>query len=403
MKILILTNLYPSQREPTRGVFNFNRFLPLSRLCETRILAPLPWWSRLSRPREWTQTPRETGTGIEVAFPTYWSLPGLPRLHGVGMYASLRSRVAALRRAFPFDAILAAWAYPDGVAAAHIARDLRCPLVTMVLGSDINEHAQRPGLRKQIRRGLVQAEIVIAVSQALRDRVVEIGISPERVIVQHNGVDGARFTLQDRRSARERLGLPLDRPLLCYVGNFKPEKGVATLIEALGHLRRSGARDVLLSLVGNGELEAVLRSRARALDLETQVRFCGRRPHEEIPDWISAADALCLPSYREGCPNVVLEALASGRPVIASRVGGVPEILNAANGIMMSPGDPVALAEGLLEALARPWDPEALRATVPCLSWDQFALTLRDTLASALRGARPLPQAASGQAKSIPG
>src|SRR5262249_16040995 len=153
---------------------------------------------------------------------------------------------------------------------------------------------------------------------------LEIGIAPDRVIVQHNGVDGSRFLPRDRRAARERLGLPLDRPLVCYVGNLKPEKGVRTLIEAMGHLRQHGARDVLLALIGDGEVQETLSARVRALDLETQVRFCGRRPHAEIPDWIGAGDALCLPSYREGCPNVVLEALASGRPVVASRVGGVP-------------------------------------------------------------------------------
>ncbi len=327
--------------------------------------------------------PRDSSTGIEAVFPTYWSVPGLPALHARGMAASLRASVRQIRREFPFDIILAAWAYPDGVAAAHLAREFGCPLVTMVLGSDVNEHARPPLLRRQIRWGLSQSERVIAVSRALRDRVLELGIAPERVIAQHNGVDGAQFVCRDKREARARLNLSPERPLVCYVGNFKPEKGVTVLVEAMGHLRQSGAREVELALVGDGELDATLRERVRALDLQTQVRFCGRRSHAEITDWISACDVLCLPSFREGCPNVVLEALASGRPVVASEVGGIPELLAADNGFLVPPGDPAALARGLQTALGRAWSPEALRATVECLSWDQFGATLLTALTEA--------------------
>jgi glycosyltransferase involved in cell wall biosynthesis len=397
MKVLALTNLYPSTREPTRGVFNRNGFLPLARRCDLRVLAPLPWWSRLSRPGAWLRAPQETATGIPATFPTYWSVPGAPRLHGAAMYASLRAQAHRLRSEFPFDAILAAWAYPDGVAAAHLAQEFACPLVTMVLGSDINEHARSAALREQIRWGLEQAHSVIAVSHALRERVIELGIAPERVVTQHNGVDGSRFRIQDKFALRQRFGLPLDRPIVCYVGNFKPEKGVLTLVEALGRLRQAGQTELFLALVGDGELDAALRARVRALGLETQVRFCGRSPHAEVPNWIGSGDVLCLPSLREGCPNVVFEALASGRPVVASRVGGLPEMLTAENGILVPPSDPEALAAGLQRALARAWEPEALRRSVPCLSWEQFAGTLYTALAKAVqtrneRESRPVEQ-----------
>src|SRR5436309_4987970 len=123
MKTLLFTNLYPYAQAPTRGMYHVSVFGALSRHCEVRLVAPLPWWTRTRRPWEWVTVPRETSTGIDASFPTYWSIPGRHALHGDAMYRSLRGYVANLRREFPFDVILAAWAYPDAVAAARLALD----------------------------------------------------------------------------------------------------------------------------------------------------------------------------------------------------------------------------------------------------------------------------------------
>lgn len=385
MKVLLISNLFPSSFEPTRGVFNLNRFGALSRHCDVRLLCPTPWWSRVRRPREIFNTPSEDFTGIASAFPTYWSLPRMRTAHARGMYLSLAGPVRRLRAEFPFDAILAAWAYPDAVAAAHLARDWGCPLVTMVLGSDINETPKHPNLRRQIVWALGQSERIIAVSSALHDKVVELGIPTERVLVQRNGVDGQRFQVRDKMEARCDLGLALDRSLVVYVGNFKQEKGVAVLVDATAKLGRD---DVDVALVGDGPQKQILLEQARDLGIESQVKFCGRRPHGEIPAWMAAADVVCLPSYREGCPNVVLEALAAGRPVVASRVGGVPELVSDATGVLIPPGDPDALSRGLDRALTRSWEPEGLRASVDCLSWSKFGRTLHYILEAAVEEQR---------------
>lgn len=384
MKVLLFSNLYPSSLEPTRGTFHLNLFTALGCHCDVRLIAPLPWWSRVRRPGEWFTAPCEKDTGIEAMFPTYWSVPHLPVLHGEGMYLSMRRHVALLRKSFPFDVILGAWSYPDAYAAARLAQDFNCPLVTKVLGSDINEIGRYPALRRQIVWALNRSYRTIAVSGALRERVIELGVPAEKVIMHHNGVNGEQFTLQDRDTVRRKLDLPTDRKLICYVGNFKPEKGVDLLIEAMGHLHASGRKDVDLVMVGGGPLEESLRVRSRRLGLEDRIRFVGRRLHSEVPDWISACDVFCLPSRREGCPNVVLEGLASGRPVVATRVGGVPELIDATNGILTPAEDAVALARGLDEAFARPWEPQALRSSVESLSWDAISLTLRDVLTASL-------------------
>lgn len=384
-RVLILSNLYPSPHVPTRGTFNLQGFRALSSYCATRIVVPVLWWERTRRPLEWLLTPRSKATGIEAVYPSCWHVPQFHPLHPWTMHASVSRYVRRIHREFPFDAILASWACPDGVAAARLAREFNCPVVTMVLGTDVNALAAHPALRRHLEWGLQQAAKVITVSGALRDRVTELGVAPERVLVQHNGVDGERFRIRDQRAARERLGLVSERRLVTFVGNLVYEKGVDVLIEAMGELRGPGAENIDLALVGSGGMEETLRHRADALGVGQRVRFCGRRPHEEIADWITAADLFCLPSRREGCPNVVLEALASGRPVVASRVGGVPELVREENGVLAPAEDAAALAGGIRTALARNWEPEALRATVPCLSWDQFGRTLHETLETAIQ------------------
>ena len=394
MKVLLITNLYPSSQEPTRGVFNANSFGALSRYCETRVVVPVCWWKRLRRPRELFSVPLESPAGIAALYPTYWPVPQSPRTHVRAMYAALRTPLQHLRREFPFDVIFAAFAYPDGAAAALLARDMDCPLVIKTLGSDINELANRPALRREVQWALGRAERVIAVSAALRERIIELGVAPERIIMAHNGVDGTRFTIRDRRQARISLGLPLDRSLACYVGNLTAEKGVDVLVEAMGYLRRQGRCDVDLAVLGSGVMDERLHSLVRELGLEDRIRFLGRRPNAEISDWLAACDVFCLPSRREGCPNVVLEALASGRPVVATNVGGVPELLDNRYGILTPVDDPEALAEGLTCALRREWDPGKLRGSVPSLSWDGVARVYRQALEAATRGPWRLHQSA---------
>jgi glycosyltransferase involved in cell wall biosynthesis len=388
LKVLILSNLYPSTLEPTRGMYNLNAFRCLAEKAQVRLIAPLPWWTRVRRPGLLLRAPVEKHTGVHAEFPTYWSWPGAGQLHARGMYASLRGRVRRLRREFPFDVILAAWACPDGVAASMLAEEFNVPLVQMVLGSDINELAQQPELQAQVVRALQRSGRIMSVSEALRQRVIDLGVPAERVVTQYNGVNGDQFRIRDRAECRRELGLPLERRLVCYVGNFRVEKGVDVLVEAMGRLAATGPADADLVLVGDGPLDPSLRERVAALGIGERVHFAGRRGHTEIPNWITAADVFCLASRREGCPNVILEALATGTPVVATAVGGVPELLDGNNGFLAPSEDSEALAAALKAALDREWDREALRRSVKCLSWEEFSDAILRQLHAALAETR---------------
>lgn len=392
LRVLVFTHHYPSPQYPTRASYSTSTYGALARHCELRIVAPIAWWFRVRRPIELVRAPTDSSTGIAATFPTWWSVPRLVRLHERGLWLSLRRYVRRVHDEFPFDVLLSAWAYPDAAAASRFAAELGVPHVTTVLGSDVNEIPRLPGLAEPVRRGLCRADRVVAVSGALGERLVELGVSRDRIVVQHNGVDGRRFAIRDRLAERAALGLPGDRRIVLYVGNLQRAKGGDILLDAQARLvsEPPPGGPPLVCIVGGGELAEPLREQVDRLRIGRHVRLLGPKLHADIHPWMSASDLLCLPSRREGCPNVVLEALASGRPVVAARVGGVPELITEENGVLVAPEDPAALAAGLREALGRTYDPEALRATVPALSWDVVGDRYHDLLLEVLaeRGRR---------------
>lgn len=385
LDVLAFTNQFPSPDDPTRGLFNLRRFEALAELCAVRVIVPVPIWRRINRPGEWLRPPQARYNQLLATYPTYWTIPRVAlAIHSSAVYRSVRRHVAAVRRTFPFDVMLGAFAYPDVVVTERLARDFKCPFAALVMGSDINDLAQRPLLREQIRLALDRACAVFAVSSALGQKVIELGVPANRVIVQRNGVDGAQFQPGDRRVARQKLGVPPDDPLIGLVGNLVHEKGADVFIEAVGTLAATRGNAVRVVVIGEGALRQHMETRAAALGVVDRIRFVGRRPAHEMPTWMTAFDVLCLPSRREGCPNVVLEALACGRPVVASAVGGVPELVNDRNGILVPAEDPSALARGLAAALTRPWNPTELRSSVESLTWTDFGRAVYRVLDSAV-------------------
>lgn len=382
LNVLVYTSLFPSLQSPTRGVFNLHGFLPLTKVCRVGVVAPVPVWLRLRSPRAWL-SPRTTNyEGIEVSYPTYWVLPGVAHhLHARWIYRSVRRHVMERHRVAPFDAIIGSFAYPDVVVAARLADDLGCPLISLVLGSDMNELAQRPLLRPQIKDAFDRSRLVVALTQPLRAKVLALGIPSDKVVVQHNGVDGARFIIRNRDDARQYLKFESKFDTLLFVGNLVHEKGPDVLLEAFGRLHADPSCCARLVFIGDGDMAGLLRDRAAQLGLSQHIHFLGRQSPDKVAWWMAASDVLCLPSRREGCPNVVLEALASGRPVVATAVGGVPELITSTNGLMVSVNDPRALASEIQTALQKKWDPLEVRASLKSLSWEGFSRLFYEAIA----------------------
>jgi glycosyltransferase involved in cell wall biosynthesis len=249
------------------------------------------------------------------------------------------------------EMILCHWVLPSGPPAAAAAVLLGVPLVLVAHGSDVNRYA-RGALGLAARAACAAARRVVAVSEPLRATLVQrLGVARERTAVVPMGV-GEPFTTQlpARREAREALALAADDRVVFFAGDLVPEKGVPELLEAWETLARRAIR-VKLVLGGGGPL----REPAGRVRGPSQAVFLGPIPQVELARWYRAADLFVLPSRSEGSPVTVMEALACGLPVVASRVGGIPDLVeDGATGWLVPPGDADALAAALEGALRSP-------------------------------------------------
>lgn len=385
MRVLVMTKIFPNAAEPLSAPFNRQQIAALGRRCEVEVLAPIPWFPGASLFSRWSSAGR-LGTvprhdridGLEVAHPR---TPYLPRfghalsaaLYGAALYPAVR------RRRDRFDVLLGTWAYPDGVAAVALGRALRLPTVVKLHGSDMDVLSKRPALRRQLAWALPQAACVVAVSRALGDQAAALGVPRERIEIVTNGVDGALFTPRDRAAARAELGRASDaRKWILFVGRVEKDKGMLELAPAFARLAASNP-DAALIIVGDGKGRAAMEETLRPLG--DRVVFTGARPFAEIPIWMGACNLFTLPSHHEGTPNVLLEALASGRRVVATRVGGIPDVVSRPElGALVPVGDADALAAALGEVLAAPYDGAAVAALGARGGWDESAERLHAVL-----------------------
>jgi len=264
---------------------------------------------------------------------------------------------------------------------------LRKPVVVSARGSDINVFSHFRLIRPLIKLVLRRADAVIAVSKALKDVMVNLGCSLEKITVIPNGIDPVKFRPLPGPVARRTLDLPADCPIVLSVGKLIESKGFQLLIEAAVRVRRQRP-DVMFVMIGEGPLRSQLKDMVRSLDLQNNVMIVGARPHEELAAWYSAADLFCLASEREGCPNVLLEALACGCPVITTDVGGTSEIVvSPALGILVE-RTPAAFASAVGEALGHRWDRNAIAAHGRANSWDNVASSLLNVYAGVVPRAK---------------
>lgn len=379
MKVLAITNLFPDSSRPGFATFNRQQLFHLSALCELRLIAPLPWTRRFSMALkgESPAPPEEFEGRAVIEYPSWYYTPKILRdLYGSFFYRSITSAVDRATSGSKPDVIYATWAYPDCWAAVRTGRRLGVPVVSRLHGSDINDYMKYPGRRKLILEGLRGSAAIISVSRDLKDRLAGEGIDPGKIEVLYNGVDRELFHQLERSMARKELGLPAGGKHLLFVGNLNAGKGVDLLIDAIP---ASGVEGVTLHILGDGPMMEALRSRV----CRQNVVFHGRKPFGQIGTWMNAADIFCLPSYDEGTPNVVLESLACGTPVVATDTGGIPEIINDDSGILFRKGDTGDLARALQQAFAREWDRTDIKS--PAGTWEENAATLAGILSAAAR------------------
>ncbi|HVO89671.1 MAG TPA: glycosyltransferase family 4 protein [Casimicrobiaceae bacterium] len=376
MKVVVLSGLYPNTAQPTRGLFIEHRVKHLGAASdvELRVVAPVPWFPfknpRFGRYAVQARAPRsDTRGAIPVLYPRYPAIPKIGMNSAPALLAAaLLAPLHRLLTQFHFEVIDAYYLYPDGVAAALLGQRLHKPVVMTALGSDVNIVPRYRGPRRMIRWATRHAVRVTTVSQALKTRLLELGVPDDRIVPILHGVDQDLFRPpEDRASLRARLGVT--RRSLLSVDNLIELKGHHLAIAALADLP-----DTELYIAGQGADEAALRKLAVRLGVADRVRMLGALDQAQLAAWYGAADALVLASSNEGIPNVVMEAMACGTPVIATAVGGIPEVVSTAEaGVLMPERSSAALVRAVQQFQGRPRNRAATRRHAERFSWQKTA------------------------------
>ncbi|HVF63987.1 MAG TPA: glycosyltransferase [Casimicrobiaceae bacterium] len=369
LRLLTLTTLFPNVRQPRHGIFIANR---LRRICDTgqveaKVIAAVPRFPGAYR--HLVDVPAsESVCGFDVSHPRYVNVPGIgmrlqPRLLARALMNEIRRNPGEARS---FNVVDSHYLYPDGIAAMFVADALQLPLVLSARGSDVNLIANGSFARRRIGEAIDRSQAVIAVSQALADRMRALGIAGDRVEVLRNGVDLNLFTPAPRADARRRFAIDEKGKWILAVGNLVPEKGFDLLVRVVGDMPH-----VRLLVIGEGPMSARLRKLAQEA-APHRVEFRSNVSQPELRFAYAAADVLALPSLREGWPNVLLEALACGTPVVAANVGGVAEIVggSGAPGRLLAGRSSVEWQGAIDAMLDASLTPESVRAYAMRFGWD---------------------------------
>ena len=372
LRITVVTPIFPTNAEPYRGWPVFKTVEALAGFARLEVISPVCQFPKAGwlQPRSMRYNeidPAYRPGGMDVQYIRYQSLPLFGRpLNGWNAARKIRAAVAESRPRL----ILAYWIYPEGYGALKVARELGVPLIIGSRGSDLQ--LKDPLSRPMAIRVLREANHVLTVSEELRQRAIAAGAPPERVSAIRNGIDSKIFNLGDKQAARKHFGVAGDVKVVAFVGWLSPTKGLYTLMAAM-HAMVLGGKPVELIAIGEGPLAKELQAANTAGPLAGRIRLAGPCDRVTIAQWLTAADVLCLASVAEGCPNVILEALACGRPVVASNVGGIPEIVTPATGILLEERSAGALAKALEAALfERQWN-EVEIANTWARSWTDVA------------------------------
>lgn len=381
MRVAVITRYFPTSHEPWAGHSAYQTLRILAQHCELKVFYPESVYPPLLTPR--SRAGRRIDfqhrvEGVEVDYIAYPALPAISRpFNGRSAARSILSRVREYRP----DIILNYIVYPDGDAALRVARALQVPFVVTAIGSDLN--VIPPFCEGLTRRVLREADFTMTVSGDLLRKARSLGAAVERSEAVLNGCDTAIFHPRDRKQARASLGIPEDAEGIVYVGRLDMAKGLRELLSAVAVLRLRRTK-LHAWIVGDGPARQPLTDLITEQGLGEQVTLVPSLPTGKIAEWMAASDLVTLPSYREGCPNVVIEALASGRPVVATKVGGIPELMDDRSGRLVPAADAEALAAGLDEVLAANWDAEGIAARHG-RSWADVSRDVERILTAALQ------------------
>jgi glycosyltransferase involved in cell wall biosynthesis len=375
LRVLSLSCVFPNRLDPHYGNFVRSRLQALAELAEVQVFAPIPLfdWGRRAFRRRKSVPPTYLDGKLAIHHPRWFYPPAGGGVNAVFLFLRLIVPLRVLRRQWRFDLIDAHFAYPEGIAAALLSAATGVPFSITMRGNEVM-HAKQPLRRMLIGWALRRASAIITVSESLRNFALDMGVPLERLKVIPNGVHAGLFFPQDREFCRRKIGLQPGQQMILSAGSLIERKGHHHVVQALEDL----PDNVQLFIAGGpgreGDFEPQIRRLASTAGLRHRVRMLSAVTPAQMAELMSAADLLCLASSREGWPNVVHEAMACGTPVVATAVGGVPEMMDGRRcGILVPPNDQTALIQGLRDALHQDWDRQQISTWAHSRSWDTVA------------------------------
>ncbi len=387
MRILTLSTLFPNAMQPNFGIFVERQTAGLAARAgmDVTVVNPIgiaPWpVNQSARYAELTALSLyEQWRGLNVYRPRFILIPkfGGP-YNPIMITRSILPLVRTLHAEKPFDLIDAEFFYPDGPAAMRISKALGIPFTIKARGADIHHWATAKGCAQQVLEAADKAAGLLAVSDALKADMAALGMDAGKIMVHYTGLDQSRFTPRDRAYEKAKLGIA--GPTILCVGALIPRKNQGILIEALVML--PGAT---LLLAGQGPSDNDYRMQAVKLGVQDRVRFMGNVPHDELPALFAAADVMALVSKSEGLANAWVEALACGTPVVASNVGGAPELIRSPDAGRIAESNVAAVVTAIQDLLDNPVSPPCVAAQVAHLSWASNAKVLEGFFSRVIEG-----------------
>ena len=360
--ILFFTNLHPLPWQPARATYNFEEIRHLKAHADVKVLIPVPWFTYF---KQVVINGHRSPEGF-CLFPFFYIPKVLTSLHPLFLLWSVIICVKPLVWLAKSKNVIASWAYAEAIVAALGKSVFKYKLIIECLGSDVNALMQQPLHKKQMRWAFKKSTAVTTKSKALA-KVIKKHVPEINAHVIYNGVDFDVFTL------RETTPFFSETQRLLFVGSLIPTKGVFELIEGFEKSIVHG-QTMTLRIAGEGGSKDALRKLISAKSLENAVTLLGAIPHQSLVDELHKSDALILPSYREGVPNVIMEALATGTPVIATDVGGIAEVLTPdVGGILIGAQSADAVAGAINKIAKKSWSSQKIHASVYGYTWQNSA------------------------------
>ncbi len=393
----------PTPDDPAYGVFVARRLAAVSGVSRVSVLQPVPYCPLVRPKPHWSRSEKHVAEGVDIHHAPMFYLPKvLKHLDGYWLYRSVIEPLAALKQEEKLDIIDAHFAYPDGAGCLRAARVLDVPVVMTLRGVE-EEQLQVPAIARQVRSALASVDGCICVSHSLQRLAIAAGANENQTRVIHNAVNRGVFRPGDQKAARYGLPVTDDDAVVVSVGNLLSVKRHDVLIRAFALLRRRIDRARLVIVGGamhEPETPTTLRKLCEELGIAESVSFVGRASESEVATWLKAADVFALASRREGCCNAILEALASGLPVVATAVGDNPWFIrDGENGYLVPVGDYSAFGDALRTTIEREnWDGDRISSMLPVGDWDSVAGNVLEFLTERIEARHAEKRGASAHA-----